>query len=182
MTRKNKIGLIITIVFLMVFFTIILTPSIGGMAILKDLKYLIDNGREVEGDIIELKKGRSYSNSDGFLHYSFKLYYQYEENGTVWKTHDYWSIREDRTDELNEMRDWCENQVGKTVKLTIDDKGHCEPTANLPSKYKGQYDFVWIRGGILIGIETVLLIILLVIIFKVKVENILAHGVNFNTT
>lgn len=60
MTRKNKIGLIITIVFLMVFFTIILTPSIGGMAILKDLKYLIDNGREVEGDIIELKKGRSY--------------------------------------------------------------------------------------------------------------------------
>ena len=55
MTRKNKNGLIITVVFLMVFFAIILTPSIGGMTVLKDLKYLIDNGREVEGDIIELK-------------------------------------------------------------------------------------------------------------------------------
>ena len=182
MTRKNKIGLIITIVFLMLLSTLILTSSIGGITYLRDLKYLIDNGREVDGNIVELEKGGGYGSHSSYYYYSFTLIYKYEENGTVWKTHDYWSIREDRTDELNEMRDWCENQVGKTVKLTIDDKGHCEPTANLPSKYKGQYDFVWIRGGILIGIETVLLIILLVIIFKVKVKNILAHGVNFNTT
>lgn len=171
MTRKNKNGLIITVVFLMVFFTIILTPSIGGMAVLKDLKYLIDNGREVDGDVIELKTGVSYSNSDGWLHYSFKLYYQYEENGNVWKASSHWQIREDRTDELNERLTWCEQQVGKTVKLIIDDRGNCEVAASLPSKYKGQYDFVWIRGGILIGIEAVLLIILIIIIFKVKVED-----------
>lgn len=170
MTRKNKNGLIITVVFLMVFFAIILTPSIGGITHLRDLKYLMSNGREVDGDIVELEKSGGYGNHSSYYYYSFTLFYKYEENGTVWETSDYWRVREDRKDELNEMRDWCENQVGKTVKLTIDDKGHCEPTANLPSKYKRQYDFVWIRGGILIGIEIILLIILLVIIFKIKVK------------
>ncbi len=38
--------------------TLILTSSIGGITYLRDLKYLIDNGREVDGNIVELKKGR----------------------------------------------------------------------------------------------------------------------------
>lgn len=176
MTRKNKNGLIIAIIFLMVLSTIILTSSIGGITHLRDLKYLMSNGREVEGDIVELEKGGGYGNHSSYYYYSFTLIYKHEENGTVWETSDYWSIREDRTDELNEMRDWCENQVGKTVKLTIDDKGHCKPTANLQNLYSNAFDFVWIRGGILIGIETILLIILLVIIFKVKVKDHLGNS------
>lgn len=171
MTRKNKNGLIITAIFLMALSTLILTSSIGGITYLRDLKYLMDNGREVEGDIIELKTGKSYSNNDGWLHYYFTLYYQYEENENVWKASDYWEVREDKPDKLNEMRTWCKNQVGKTVRLIIDDKGHCKPADSLQSIYKGQFNFVWIRGGILIGIEAVLLTALLVIIFKVKVKD-----------
>ena len=176
MTRKNKTGLIIVIVFLMALSTLILTSSIGGITYLRDLKYLIDNGREVEGDIVELKTGKGYSNNDGFLHYSFTLYYQYEENGNVWEASGYWQVREDRTDKLNEMRTWCKSQVGKNIKLIIDDKGHCVAADDLPSKYKGQYNFVWLRGGILIGIEAVLLISLIIIIFKVKVKDHLGNS------
>ncbi len=175
MTRKNKTGLILTIIFLMALSTLILTSSIGGITYLRDLNYLMSNGREVDGDIIELKTGEGYSNNSGWLHYSFKLYYQYEENGNVWKASDYWQVREDKTDELNERRTWCENQVGKTVKLIIDDKGHCEVANKLQSVYQGQYNFVWLRGGILIGVEVVLLIILLVIVFKVKVKDHLGN-------
>ena len=91
MTRKNKIGLIITIVFLMLLSTLILTSSIGGITYLRDLKYLIDNGREVDGNIKKKKKGDGYGGHSSYYYYSFTLIYKYEENGTVWKTHDYWS-------------------------------------------------------------------------------------------
>ena len=91
MTRKNKIGLIITIVFLMLLSTLILTSSIGGITYLRDLKYLIDNGREVDGNIVEFEKGDGYGGHSSYYYYSFTLIYKYEENGTVWKTHDYWS-------------------------------------------------------------------------------------------
>lgn len=175
MTRKNKTGLIIAIVFLMLLSTIILTSSISGITHLLDLKYLMSNGREVDGNVIELKTDAGYSNYSGWLYYNFKLYYQYEENGNLWKASSHWHVREDRTDELDERRAWCEQQVGKTVKLIIDDRGHCTVADELPSKYKGQYNFVWIRGGILIGLETVLLIILLVIIFKVKIKDHLGN-------
>ena len=91
MTRKNKIGLIITIVFLMLLSTLILSSSIGGITYLRGLKYLIDNGREVDGNIVELEKGDGYGGHSSYYYYSFTLIYKYEENGTVWKTHDYWS-------------------------------------------------------------------------------------------
>lgn len=176
MTRKNKNGLIIAIVFLMALATLILTSAIGGITHLRDLKYLMSNGREVDGDIVELEKGGGYGNHSSYYYYSFTLIYKYEENGNVWKASSYWQIREDKTEELIERRTWCEQQVGKTVKLIIDDKGHCEVADELQSKYEGQHDFVWIRGGILIGIETILLIILLVIVFKVKVKDHLGNS------
>ena len=92
MTRKNKIGLIITIVFLMLLSTLIMTSSIGGITYLRDLKYLIDNGREVDGNIVELEKGGGYGSHSSYYYYSFTLIYKYEENGTVWETSDYWQI------------------------------------------------------------------------------------------
>ena len=176
MTRKNKNGLIITIVFFILLSAIILTSSIGGMSYLQDLKSLIDNGREVDGKTVEFKKTIWLGDHTSYHYYTFTLYYNYEENGTVWKTSDHWNVREDETDELNERQTWCESQVGKTRKLIIDDKGHSIVADNLQSAYKGQYNFVWIRGGILIGIEAVLLISLLFIVFKVKVKDHLGNS------
>ncbi len=175
MTRKNKNGLIITIIFLMMFSLLIIFSSISGINELNELNYLIKNGREVEGNIIRYEN-TSGSTGTGWGSYTeFTLYYSYKENDFEWKTSQRFSC--DRTGKSkSELENWCKEQVGKTENLIIADNRYCKIATELPSIYKETNDFVWIRGGILIGIETVLLIILLVIIFKVKVKDHLGNS------
>lgn len=154
----------------MLLFSLLLISAIGGAAHLKDLKYLIDNGREVEGKVVRYTKGRAYSNSNGFTYVVFRLYYEYEENDVTYKDDNVWQIREKYTEKVEERESWCKSQVGKSVKLIIADNGYCKVAEDLKPDYKAQHDFVWIRGGICLGAEGLLLIVLLVIIFKVKVK------------
>ena len=148
-----------------------LIPSIGGGAAhLKDLKYLIDNGREVEGKVVRYTKGRTYGSDDLWVRVIFHLYYEYEENGVVYSDENFWRIREDEPEKVEERENWCKSQVNKPVKLIIADNGYCKVAEDLMPDYKAQHDFVWIRGGICLGAEGLLLIVLLVIIFKVKVK------------
>ncbi len=180
MSRKNKTGLIIFIAVLMFFVTLLLIPFISSVSHLKELKYLVDNGREVSGIIVKYDKTDYGTDHMDFHHqthpyYQFTLYYRYEEDEDVWETSEYWHISEDKTDELEEFEIWCKNQIGKTVKLKVADSGYCELASELPSKYKSRSKFVWICGGMFAGLETALFISLIAIIFKIKVKQHLSN-------
>lgn len=170
MTRKNKNGLIIAIIFLIGFLSLIIFSSISGISELNELNYLIKNGREVEGNIIRYENTSGPTGTGWGNYTEFTLYYSYKENDFEWKTSQRFSCG--RTGKSkSELEIWCKEQVGKTENLIIADNRYCKVAIELPSIYKETNDFVWLRGGIWIGLETVLLIILLVIIFKVKIKD-----------
>ena len=93
------------------------------------------------------------------------MFYEYEEGDRVWKTSESWRINEEKVKEVEEREAWCKERIGKSVKLIIDDKGHCLVADNAQSTYKEQYNFVYLRGGILLAGDVVFVIILLVCIF-----------------
>ena len=165
MDKKLKTAFIIVSVFVIGLLTLLLSASISGISILNDYKYLIDNGREVDGKVTKYHKGYTHGTYDKRYYYNFKLSYEYEEDDRVWKTSESWFIREDKTNEIEEREAWCKERIGKSVKLIIDDKGHCLIAAKAQSIYKEQYNFVYLRGGILLAGDVVFVSILLVCIF-----------------
>lgn len=168
MTRKTKSGLIILLTTIMIIFSPILISSISGAAHLNGLKYLIDNGRLVDGEVTRFTKADYQSTTDGYIRVVFKLYYEYEENGTTWFTYKWWQIRKDKSEQVEERETWCQAQIGKSVKLIIADNGYCEINDEVNAVYKEQYDYVYVRGGIMAGFEVLLLIGIIVVVFYKK--------------
>ncbi|MDE6791198.1 MAG: hypothetical protein K2J61_05700, partial [Clostridia bacterium] len=140
MDKKLRTAFIIVSVFIIGLLTLLLSASIGGISLLNDYKYLLDNGREVEGEVVNYRKGYFLGPNDGWYRYDFELFYEYEENERVWKSSENWYIREVKVKEVEEREAWCNERVGKPVKLIIDDKGHCLVADKAQSIYKEQYN------------------------------------------
>ena len=175
MSKSLRTAFILVAIFIIGLLSLLLTASIGGKSLVDDYKYLIDNGWEVEGEVVNFSKGYYQGTNSGWYYYTFKLFYEYEEHGLVWKTSERWQIWEDKSNEVEEREAWCKDRVGNSVKLLIDDKGHCLVADKVQSMYKEQYDFVYLRGGILFGCDVMFLIVLLVCIFY-KPKNKLLHS------
>ena len=165
MNKKLRTAFIIVSVFVIGLLTLLLTASIGGISLLNDYKYLISNGQEVDGRIVNYHKGYTHGTYDKRYRYHFKLFYEFEEDDRVWKTSESWFIREDKVKEVEEREAWCKERIGESVKLIIDDKGHCLVADKAQSIYKEQYNFVYLRGGILLAGDVAFVIILIICIF-----------------
>lgn len=125
MNKRLRIAFIIVSVFVIGLLTLLLTASIGGKSLADDYKYLIDNGCEAEGKVVDFRKSYYKGTNVGWHYYGFQLFYEYEENGRVYKTSERWQIREEKTVEIEERETWCKERIGKSIKLLIDNKGHC---------------------------------------------------------
>ena len=165
MDKRLKTAFIIVSVFVIGLLTLLLTASIGGKSLCDDYKYLLDNGWKIEGKVVNYRKGYYQGDNTGWYYYVFELFYEYEEGDRVWKTSESWRINEEKVKEVEEREAWCEERIGKSVKLFIDDKGHCLVADKVQSIYKEQYNFVYLRGGILLAGDVAFVIILLVCIF-----------------
>ena len=169
MNKKLRTAFIIVSVIMIGLLTLLLTSSIGGKSLADDYKYLIDNGVEVDGKVVNYRKSYYQGTNVGWYYYGFTLFYEYEENGQVWKTSERWTIREElnmaNVDEINEMDKWCKESIGKSIKLIVDNKGHCLVADKAQSIYKNQFNFVYVRGGILLAGDIAFVIVLLFCIF-----------------
>lgn len=171
MTQKNRKGIIITIIGLMVILSPILISSISGISHLKGLKYLIDNGNVVTGRVVSYSNTSGYTGTGWGYGLEFTLYYQYQEDDTIWKTSK--RISGDRAGKnKQELESWCKDQIGASIELIIADNGYCEPLDDVNSIYNSTYEFVYVRGGIVLFIEIALFIGFLILFFyKPKNKN-----------
>lgn len=105
---------------LIVIFVFLILLGVGGMLLhLGDLE-IHQYGWEVEGKIVSYNVRGSSPGRTSTDHCVCKCEYRDDENGKYYTTTTSYSI-------ANEVKskDWCEEQIGKSIELVIDNYGHC---------------------------------------------------------
>ncbi|MDE6613120.1 MAG: hypothetical protein K2K28_01005 [Clostridia bacterium] len=132
----------------------------------KDIRNLKNNGQLVYGKVTKYQEFKDIHTIDSGVLCEYYLFYEYEEDGRVWKTSERWITRYFDEEKAN----WCKEQVGKKIKLLIDENGNCVVARDVDYKYNKSFNFVVVMGSVTGAIEIALIIVLIIILCKNQKE------------